>query len=180
MKWTPVPTTEVLGYRLDRQKHAILARVLRSVSYMAWNIAPGSRICGRIKGIQSTRSKVRLGHSASAQVLDSIGVRAIVGERAQCYRLMEHVHLRFQVIDGECDDYIEHPKRNGYQSLHTTILTPDGHPVEVQVRTRQMHACAERGAAAHWVYKRASRLAAVRTVGDRFESTSDYWRPTHG
>ena len=147
---------------------------------MAWNIAPGARIYGRIKGIQSTRAKMYLGHFASPQVLDSIGVRAIVGERAQCYRLMEQVHVRFQVIDGECDDYIEDPKPNGYRSLHSTILTSDGHPVEVQVRTRQMHACAERGAAAHWVYKRASRLAAVRTAGDRFESTSDYWRPTHG
>jgi (p)ppGpp synthase/HD superfamily hydrolase len=87
------------------------------------------------------------------QVLDIIGIRAVIEHTNDCYRLIRRIHAEFQVIAGEYDDYIAVPKSNGYRSLHTTVVSPCGFAVEVQVRTHAMHAHAECGASAHRHYK---------------------------
>jgi GTP pyrophosphokinase len=134
----------------------VLREVLREVVFLARGVDPGAEIAGRIKDLQTTPQERR---PSRGRVLDTIGVRVIVQEPAQCYRVMERIHARFGSIPSSYDDYIQHPKENGYQSLHTTILMSSVYPVEVQVRTREMHARADRGAAAHGVYKRRSRLS---------------------
>jgi (p)ppGpp synthase/HD superfamily hydrolase len=91
------------------------------------------------------------------QVLDIVGIRAVTRYTDHCYQLVDLIHREFETLECEYDDYIAAPKTNGYKSIHTTVVSPWGFPVEVQVRTQSMHAFCERGPAAHARYK-ANRI----------------------
>jgi GTP pyrophosphokinase len=143
-----------------------LARMLREVSSLARDHAPGAELQGRVKSILSIRYKMRASRVRDERVLDSIGIRIVLPRTRDCYRLVERLHREFEIVAGEYDDYIERPKPSGYRSLHTTIISPNGHTVEIQVRTRWMHALAEQGAAAHWRYKQRKALAEVQAAAD--------------
>ena len=145
--------------QLRESGRSTLVEVLRDISSLAWIIAPGARLEGRIKSVPSMLFKLRGNRLDPAQLSDSIGVRIIMPSTAQCYRLFAGVHGRFEVLTGEDDDYIKCPKANGYRSLHTTILATNGRRVEVQVRTPRMHAQAETGSASHRLYKRQCRAS---------------------
>lgn len=94
------------------------------------------------------------GRGAEASLHDLLGLRIIVAEVDECYRLLGALHARFSPLPGRFKDYIARPKESGYQSLHSTLLVDDPRAViEVQLRTRAMHERAERGDAAHWKYK---------------------------
>jgi len=137
----------------DSHRRALLTRLLRDVRRIATEVAPGSVVHGRLNSASSESRKARAAGPGGRPVLDSIGIRAIVGQRAQCYALMARLRTAFDTMTAEYDDYIEHPKPNGYRSLHAILVTHEGQPVEVQVRTREMHADAEHGPAAHHRYK---------------------------
>ena len=77
----------------------------------------------------------------------------VVDEIADCYSALGVTHRMWSPIPGQFDDYIATPKKNMYQALHTTVLCDGGHPLEVQIKTREMHQVAEYGVAAHWRYK---------------------------
>ena len=110
---------------------------------------------GRPKHIYSIVKKMRGKSLGFAQVYDIRALRIIVPTLADCYQALAHVHSAFTPVVGEFDDYIAKPKANGYQSLHTVVRDSAGLPVEIQIRTQAMHAQAEHGVAAHWVYKEA-------------------------
>lgn len=114
-----------------------------------------AEVQGRPKHLYSIWKKMQGKGLGFAQVLDVRAVRVIVPEVAGCYAVLGRVHELFRAVAGELDDYIERPKPNGYQSLHTVVLDDSGRPVEVQIRTRAMHEHAEHGVAAHWAYKDA-------------------------
>ncbi|HKX39981.1 MAG TPA: bifunctional (p)ppGpp synthetase/guanosine-3',5'-bis(diphosphate) 3'-pyrophosphohydrolase [Burkholderiaceae bacterium] len=114
-----------------------------------------AEVHGRPKHLYSIWKKMQGKHLAFEQVLDVRAVRVIVPDVASCYAVLGRVHERLRPVAGEFDDYIERPKPNGYQSLHTVVLDADGRTVEVQIRTRAMHEHAEHGVAAHWAYKDA-------------------------
>ncbi len=110
-------------------------------------------VYGRPKHIFSIWKKMQKKHLAFDQLYDIRAVR-IVTERVQdCYAALGVVHTSWQHLPKEFDDYIATPKQNGYQSIHTVVLGPQGRPIEIQIRTRQMHDDAELGVAAHWRYK---------------------------
>ena len=111
------------------------------------------RVVSRIKSPYSIYSKMRNDHMSFAQVMDVYGFRVIVDSGPQCYHTLGAVHGLYKPLDGRFRDFIAIPKANGYQSLHTVLFGPFGAPIEIQIRTEDMEAVAERGVAAHWVYK---------------------------
>ena len=128
-----------------------------------------ARLQGRPKHIYSIVKKMRGKALGFDQVFDIRALRIIVPEVRDCYAALSWVHQRFDAVAKEFDDYIARPKANGYQSLHTVVRDAAGRPIEIQIRTSAMHAHAEHGVAAHWVYKEAG---AKGYAGDT--AVSDY------
>jgi guanosine-3',5'-bis(diphosphate) 3'-pyrophosphohydrolase len=111
------------------------------------------QISGREKTIYSIYRKMREKHAGFAQVNDIFGFRIVVPTLPECYLALGVLHQLYKPVPGRFKDYIAIPKANGYQSLHTTLVSPLGTAVEFQIRTEAMHAVAEKGIAAHWLYK---------------------------
>jgi guanosine-3',5'-bis(diphosphate) 3'-pyrophosphohydrolase len=107
----------------------------------------------REKHLYSIYRKMRRKRSLLAQVVDVYGLRILVDSADTCYRTLGVVHAAYRPMPGRFKDYIAIPRVNGYQSLHTTLFGPNGVPIEVQIRTSDMHTVAEAGVASHWKYK---------------------------
>ena len=116
-------------------------------------------VTGREKNLYSIYSKMREKNLSFAQVLDIYGFRVIVKDMPACYLALGALHGLYKPIPGKFKDYIAIPKANGYQSLHTTLFGPFGNPIEIQIRTQEMHKIAEAGVASHWLYKEHRRPA---------------------
>ncbi len=114
-----------------------------------------AQVHGREKHISSIYRKMQEKNISFSEVFDIYGFRIIVPDVAACYLALGALHTLYKPIPGKFKDYIAIPKANGYQSLHTTLFGPFGMPVEVQVRTPEMHKVAEAGVASHWLYKSA-------------------------
>ncbi|WP_397532489.1 RelA/SpoT family protein [Roseateles sp.] len=127
-----------------------------------------AEVQGRPKHLYSIWKKMQGKNLPLERVFDLRALRVIVPEVADCYGALSRLHELYKPVDGEFDDYIARPKPNGYQSLHTVVLGPDGRAMEVQIRTRGMHEHAEHGVAAHWAYKEAGArgYAGVVAAGD--------------
>ena len=117
------------------------------------------QVTGRPKHIYSIWRKMQRKGLAFEQVMDVLAVRIQVETVAECYAALGIVHGLWNYIPGEFDDYIATPKENHYRSLHTAVIGPGRLPLEVQIRTREMHEHAELGVAAHWQYKEGTRAA---------------------
>jgi guanosine-3',5'-bis(diphosphate) 3'-pyrophosphohydrolase len=110
-------------------------------------------VTGREKHIFSIYKKMLEKHLSFSEVLDIYGARIIVKDIPSCYLALGVLHGQYKPVPGKFKDYIAIPKVNGYQSLHTMLIGPYGMPLEVQIRTEQMHRLAETGVASHWMYK---------------------------
>lgn len=116
-----------------------------------WGIA--AEVHGREKHLYSIYRKMVEKRLSFSQVLDIYGFRVIVRDVPTCYLAIGALHSMYKPVPGKFKDYIAIPKANGYQSLHTTLIGPFGTPVEIQVRTAEMHHIADSGVASHWLYK---------------------------
>ncbi len=136
------------GHRRD-----IVERVQQDVERAFGQQKIKVQISGREKTIYSIYHKMREKHAGFAQVSDIFGFRNVVPTLPECYLALGVLHQLYKPVPGRFKDYIAIPKANGYQSLHTTLVSPLGTAVEFQMRTEAMHAVAEKGIAAHWIYK---------------------------
>lgn len=141
---------------VDDIKRLLQGEVLKSSKFKA-------EIQGRPKHLFSIYKKMAVKNIEYEEVYDVLAFRIIVDSVAQCYEVLGMVHSIFRPIPGRFKDYIAMAKANNYQSLHTTVFGPGGERIEIQIRTREMHMIAERGIAAHWVYKEGETKADRKT-----------------
>ena len=143
--------------RKEREKYAT-----RSIRMLEETLAKSSIQCvveGRVKHLYSIFKKIEkystLGKRFD-EIHDLIALRIVVNTKQDCYLALGALHELWKPIPGEFDDYIANPKESMYQSIHSTVMCLDSYPVEIQIRTKEMHNTAEMGIAAHWQYKNAS------------------------
>jgi GTP pyrophosphokinase len=148
-------------------RREVVGKVLDAIKRKLKSAGVEAQAQGREKHLYSIYSKMREKHLTFAQVLDVYGFRIIVNDVPACYLALGALHGQYKPIPGKFKDYIAIPKSNGYQSLHTTLFGPFGTPIEVQIRTHEMHKLAEAGVASHWLYK------------DSDTSLSDLQKKTH-
>ena len=150
---------EYTSHAVDTLKDAIIE-----------NAGIKASISGRAKHLYSIARKKRryeeLGRTFD-EIHDLIALRVITTTTSECYHALGIVHGMWPMIEGTFDDYISKPKSNGYQSLHTTVRGPENTPLEVQIRSREMHEIAEQGFAAHWAYKQGGSNEGDLNATDR-------------
>ena len=154
-----------------------LAGVVRELRVRLAELGITAEVSGRPKHYWSIYEKMIVRGKGFDDVQDLVGVRVIVDSVKDCYGALGSIHAMWRPVQGRFKDYIAMPKFNLYQSLHTTVVGPEGKPVEVQIRTEEMHRRAEVGIAAHWGYKEQSSpaedLAWLQRMVDWQQETSD-------
>jgi len=151
----PVKYKEIAGSIKSRRaaRERYISRVEAVLEEELKKAAIPADISGRPKHIYSIYRKMERQGTDISQIYDLQAVRIIVGEVRDCYTVLGIVHSLWRPLPGQFDDYIASPKESMYQSLHTTVLCLDAKPLEIQIRTREMHQLAEYGVASHWRYK---------------------------
>lgn len=139
-------------------------------------------VIGRQKNTYSIYRKMKTQHKSFSEIMDIFGFRIVVDQADACYRALGVVHGLYSPLAARFKDYIAIPKVNGYQSLHTTLMGPQGTPIEVQIRTKQQQAVAENGIAGHWLYRtnsefESSQHRARQWVSDLMELQSRAGNP---
>jgi GTP diphosphokinase / guanosine-3',5'-bis(diphosphate) 3'-diphosphatase len=144
-----------------------LTQVIEQVEQDLKDAKVKARVTGRPKHYYSIYQKMIVGGREFSDIYDLVGLRILVEEDRDCYSALGVVHARWNPVLGRFKDYVAMPKFNMYQSLHTTVIGPQGKPVEMQIRTVSMHRRAEYGVAAHWKYKESGRNGAdTDRIGD--------------
>jgi GTP pyrophosphokinase len=143
------------------QRDALLSVVTNRVNVDLKSAKLRADVTGRPKHLYSIYQKMIARGRDFGEIYDLIGVRILVDTVRDCYAALGVIHANWQPVPGRFKDYIAMPKFNMYQSLHTTVIGPNGKPVEMQIRTHAMHRTAEYGIAAHWRYKESKNATVV-------------------
>src|SRR3984957_2242617 len=158
------------------EREAYLSEVMSTLSDKLESFGIKAEVRGRPKHFWSIYEKMVVGGKEFDEIFDLVGLRLIVEEERDCWAALGAIHALWSPVQGRFKDYINSPKFNLYQSLHTTVIGPRGKSVEVQVRTQEMHRRAEFGVAAHWSYKEgasANEVAWMQRLADVEEEEND-------
>jgi GTP pyrophosphokinase len=139
--------------RARGNQREFLPKIVKALRQSLAHAGVAGHVEAREKHLYSVYMKMRRKRLPLSQVVDMFGVRIVVSTVDECYRTLGLVHGLYRPMPGRFKDYIAIPRVNGYQSLHTSLFGPNGMPIEVQIRTEDMHRMAESGIAAHWQYK---------------------------
>jgi guanosine-3',5'-bis(diphosphate) 3'-pyrophosphohydrolase len=143
--------------KAEDERAQYLESVVEAVNQQLRKIKIKSDVEGRPKHLYSVYEKMVLRGKEFSEIYDLVGIRVLVDTVKDCYAALGALHSLWKPVPGRFKDYIAMPKFNLYQSLHTTVIGPEGRPLEIQIRTRQMHRTAEFGIAAHWRYKEGAK-----------------------
>lgn len=157
--------------RLDRERY--IREFVQSLRDALKEAGVEAEVYGRPKHIYSIWRKMQKKHLEFNELFDVRAVRVVTKRLQDCYAALGIVHTHFHHIPREFDDYVANPKPNGYQSIHTVVVGPEGKTVEIQIRTDQMHQDAELGVAAHWRYKEGAQAGGK---GGNFEDKIEWLR----
>jgi len=141
----------VMAARGNRKE--VVSKILESIKHQLVGMKIEAEVSGREKHLYSIYKKMSGKTTSFSQIYDIYGFRVVVKDLASCYVALGALHGLYKPITSKFKDYIAIPKANGYQSLHTTLFGPFGTPIEVQIRSAEMHNIAAAGVAAHWLYK---------------------------
>jgi len=158
------------------EREAYLEEVMDALSEKLDTFGIKADVRGRPKHLWSIYEKMVVGGKEFDEIFDLVGMRVIVDEERDCWAVLGAIHALWSPVQGRFKDYINSPKFNLYQSLHTTVIGPRGKSVEVQVRTQEMHRRAEFGVAAHWGYKEGAsshEIAWMQRLADVEEEEAD-------
>ena len=139
----------------QEERAAYLEKAVNSIYKSAEKMGISVTIKSRAKHFYSIYQKMRKRNKEASELYDLLALRILCNTSAECYTLVGIVHGLWKPMDGRFKDYIAMPKSNGYQSLHTTVIC-EGKPLEIQIRTYEMHNMAEHGIASHWLYKKGT------------------------
>ncbi|ABO91446.1 (p)ppGpp synthetase [Aeromonas salmonicida subsp. salmonicida] len=160
--------------RLDRERY--IREFVQSLRDGLKEAGVEAEVYGRPKHIYSIWRKMQKKHLEFNELFDVRAVRVVTKRLQDCYAALGIVHTHFHHIPREFDDYVANPKPNGYQSIHTVVVGPEGKTVEIQIRTDQMHQDAELGVAAHWRYKEGAQAANKANKANNFEDKIEWLR----
>ncbi len=158
------------------EREDYLSEVMNTLKSKLHDFGIDGEVTGRPKHFWSIYEKMVVGGKEFDEIFDLVGLRVIVNDDRECWAVLGAIHALWSPVQGRFKDYINSPKFNLYQSLHTTVIGPRGKSVEVQVRTQEMHRRAEFGVAAHWGYKEGAssrELAWMQRLADVHEEESD-------
>ncbi|MBW3611011.1 MAG: bifunctional (p)ppGpp synthetase/guanosine-3',5'-bis(diphosphate) 3'-pyrophosphohydrolase [Actinobacteria bacterium] len=158
------------------ERELYLGMVIEAVRERLRELKIVGEVTGRPKHLWSIYEKMVVKGKEFDDIFDLVGIRVVVDRVEECYAALGSMHATWKPVQGRIKDYIAMPKFNLYQSLHTTVIGPQGKPLEVQIRTREMHRRAEFGVAAHWAYKdelSAGDVAWLNNLVDWQSETSD-------
>ena len=159
------------------ERDAAVNKMITDISAMLKSHKIKFRIFGRSKHLYSIYKKMIHKHKRFDEILDLLAIRVVSKTELNCYEILGYIHAKYKPIPGRLKDYIAVPKPNMYQTLHTTILGEDAKIFEVQIRTEDMDAIAEKGIAAHWRYKEGSRYdpkAEQKEIEDKLSWFKDF------
>jgi len=152
--------------RTVREAH--IANIIKQLKTALEAAGIKATVCGRVKHIYSIYLKTRRKQTNYDRIYDCSAVRILVDTLENCYAALSIAHELFTQIPEEFDDYISHPKPNGYRSIHTAVTDQNGKTLEIQIRTDAMHEEAEHGVAAHWMYKESGDVSTRQEARIRF------------
>ncbi len=165
--------------KMRGRRREVLQRLSDEVIARLGEYGVEGEVKGREKTLYSIYRKMVEKHLSFSQVMDIYALRVIMRDQPTCYLALGALHSLYKPIHGKFKDYIAIPKANGYQSLHTTLFGPFGNPVEIQIRTQEMHRFAETGVASHWLYRKPEsaisdiQLSTTRWLQNLIETQAD-------
>jgi guanosine-3',5'-bis(diphosphate) 3'-pyrophosphohydrolase len=161
-------------------RREVVEKILAAIKARLAEAHIEGEVMGREKHLYGIYRKMREKHLSFSQVHDIYGFRIVVADAPTCYLALGALHGLYKPAPGKFKDYIAIPKANGYQSLHTTLIGPFGTPIEIQIRTRDMHRVAETGVASHWLYKDVESFSELeRTTHQWLQSLLELQTASH-